>query len=116
MVSSAGRPQGMLATHMRSVADGARRRSRWISRSSAAQAAALACGPVMSSSCDSLKSVVMRGCVSAEPSASGCGVSASAAVGQRAQALLLHAAAHAGQAFGDRACRREAIGLVMNRS
>ena len=36
----------------------------------------------MSSSCDSLKSVVMRGWVSAEPSCAGCGVVASAPSGR----------------------------------
>ena len=45
--------------------------------SSCRQASMSAWTPVMSSSCDSLKSVVMRGCVSAEPSPGGCGVSAS---------------------------------------
>ena len=49
--------------------------------SSCTQACASACAPVISSSCDSLKSVVMCGCVSAEPSAAGCGVSASAPLG-----------------------------------
>ena len=65
----------------------ARRRSRGrrtggSAVSSSRQASTPACTPVMSSSCDSLKSVVMCGCVSAEPSAAGCGVSASAAVGR----------------------------------
>ena len=41
------------------------------------QSSMLACTPVMSSSCDSLKSVVIRGCVNAEPSPAGCVVSAS---------------------------------------
>ena len=40
------------------------------------------CTPVMSSSCASEKSVVMCGCVSAEPSAGGCGVAASAPSGR----------------------------------
>ncbi len=48
----------------------------WMCVSSFRQSSTPACGPVMSSSCDSLKSVVMCGCVSAEPSAFGCGVAA----------------------------------------
>src|SRR5665647_1769822 len=39
-------------------------------------ASQLLCALVTSSICDSLKSVVMFGCVSAEPRAAGCGVSA----------------------------------------
>src|SRR5262245_8851473 len=46
--------------------------------SSSRQASALACTPVISSSCDSLKSVVMCGWVSAAPSSRACGDSASA--------------------------------------
>jgi hypothetical protein len=49
----------------------------WMRVSSARQLSIVACTPVISSSCDSLKSVVMCGCVSAAPSAAGCGVSAS---------------------------------------
>jgi hypothetical protein len=54
----------------------------------------------MSSSCDSLKSVVMCGCVSAEPRASGMRRQRKLAVGQRAQAFLLDAASHAFQSCG----------------
>src|SRR5438874_234769 len=50
--------------------------------SSSRHASTLACTPVMSSSCDSEKSVVMCGCVSAEPSACGCGVCASVPSGR----------------------------------
>ena len=49
----------------------------WISVSSCRQPSASECTPVISSSWLSLKSVVMFGWVSAEPSATGCGVSAS---------------------------------------
>ena len=49
----------------------------WISVSSCRQRSASECTPVISSSWLSLKSVVMFGWVSAEPSATGCGVSAS---------------------------------------
>ena len=46
------------------------------------QASALVCTPVINSSCDSLKSVVTSGCVSAEPSGAGCGVVASVPSGR----------------------------------
>src|SRR5688572_20512037 len=54
----------------------------WICVSSSRQACALECTPVINSSCDSQKSVVMCGCVSAEPSPCGCGVVASAPSGR----------------------------------
>src|SRR5712691_10563424 len=49
--------------------------------SSSRHASTLVCTPVISSISASLKSVVMCGCLSAEPSAAGCGVSASAPSG-----------------------------------
>ena len=69
----------MLATHSISSPWRASTRytSWWMRVSSSRQASALACAPVTSSTCDSLKSVVMFGCVSGEPSSLGCGVSAS---------------------------------------
>jgi len=50
--------------------------------SSSRHASTLLCTPVISSISASLKSVVMCGCLSAEPSAAGCGVSASAPSGR----------------------------------
>jgi len=71
----------MLAHH--STSSPMRRYTNWWMRSSCArQAAALACTLVISSISDSLKSVVMCGCLSAEPSAAGCGVSASVPSGR----------------------------------
>ena len=65
----------MLATHSISPAI-ARQTNWWIRVSSFRQASALSCTPVISSICDSLKSVVMQGCVNAEPSAVGWDVKA----------------------------------------
>ena len=83
MVSSAGRPHGMLATHSISSPHRAAcgRRTGGSASAPPGRPRTSACTPVISSSCDSLKSVVMCGCVSAEPSAAGCGVSASAPPG-----------------------------------
>ena len=81
----------------------ARDRPRWwISSSSARHPAALSCTPVISSSCDSLKSVVMCGCVRARPSASGCGVSASIPSGARAGSPSRRRAGSARAASGQR--------------
>ena len=68
--SSAASRHGMLPLH-RSSSPIARYTTWWISVSSLMHASALAFTPVMSSTCDSLKSVVMCGCASAEPSAPG---------------------------------------------
>ena len=70
----------MLATHSISSPI-ARYTNWWISLSSRRQASTSACAPVTISICDSLKSVVMFGLASAEPSASGCGVRASVPLG-----------------------------------
>ncbi|KAF1044229.1 MAG: hypothetical protein GAK34_02562 [Delftia tsuruhatensis] len=68
----------MLDDH--SISPPASRRLRstnwWICTSSSRHSCTPSRAPVISSICDSLKSVVMCGCVSAEPSARGCGVSA----------------------------------------
>ena len=58
------------------VADARGRRTGGSASARRGSSSTPACTPVISSSCDSLKSVVMCGCVSAEPSAAGCGVSA----------------------------------------
>ncbi len=50
--------------------------------SSSRHASTSVCTPVISSISASLKSVVMCGCLSAEPSDAGCGVSASAPSGR----------------------------------
>src|SRR3990172_186081 len=75
MRSSAGSPQGMLAHHS-SWSPIARYTTWWMCVTSSMQASGLGCGSVISSSCASLKSVVMCACASAEPSAAGCGVPA----------------------------------------
>ena len=70
--SSAGSGQGMLVHHSDSPSMSASV-IWWVSVSSARQASMSSCTPVISSTWDSLKSVVMRGCVSGAPSARGCG-------------------------------------------
>ena len=56
--------------------------------------------PVMSSSWDSLKSVVMCGWVSAAPRPGGCGLRASVPSAIDPKALLLHAATEIPQTVG----------------
>ena len=70
--------QGMLDAHI-SSSPRQRYTAWWISVSWRRQSSADACTPVISSSWDSLKSVVTVSCVSAEPSAVGRGVNASEA-------------------------------------
>ena len=76
---------------------------------------ALVCTPVTSSGCDSLKSVVMRGCVSAEPSAAGCGVSASCPSGRTRRLSFSMPRRMPRSASGDSARRRSCM-CVMGRS
>ena len=80
MFSSAGSPHGMLATHSASpsVINGL------VNPPSTRSHFARCRTPVMSQGCDSLKSVVMFGCMSGEPSAARCSVSASLPSGRRA--------------------------------
>jgi len=71
----------MLAPH--STSSPIRRMTNWwMCFISSRHAATSVCTPVISSISASLKSVVMCGCLSAEPSARGCGVKASAPSGR----------------------------------
>src|SRR3989442_1334443 len=88
----------------------------WICVSSSRQASTLGCTPVMSSSCDSEKSVVMCGCVRVAPSAGGGSVSASVPSGRtrrlsfsmprrmprRFSGILIGKAGRSRPEFGDR--------------